>query len=127
MHGLPVSLTATVSSFSQGEPVVGPIFEPHNSKAPLNGFSTAYSNAQATLEGDWRAIVASLGSIGRQLMMSGKAATGEEFCAFIEQVTADDLVRTLPALRPAANFTFHGERPQAYAQAQSSQGLHYQA
>ena len=54
-------------------------------------------------------------------MMSGKAATGEEFCAFIEQVTADDLVRTLPALRPAANFTFHGERPQAYAQAQSSQ------
>jgi processing peptidase subunit alpha len=31
--------------------------------------------------------------IGRQLMMSGKAATGEEFCAFIEQVTADDLVR----------------------------------
>ena len=52
MHGLPVSLPATVSSFSQGEPVVGPIFEPHNSKAPLNGFSTAYSNAQATLHRD---------------------------------------------------------------------------
>jgi processing peptidase subunit alpha len=30
--------------------------------------------------------------IGRQLMMSGKAATGEEFCSFIEQVTMEDLV-----------------------------------